>query len=74
MSNKTVDNVLDNYYAPIKLPDINRNGLKQALYDLLASNAEPYIININRSDGYEVTEQAVPLETIKDIFGIKEKS
>lgn len=26
-----IDEILDKYYAPIKLPDNNRNGLKQAL-------------------------------------------
>ena len=26
-----LDEILDNYYAPIVLPDINRTGLKQAI-------------------------------------------
>lgn len=35
-----LDKLLDEYYMPIKLPDINRNGLKAGLEALLLSKAK----------------------------------
>lgn len=36
--NQKLDEILDKYYAPIKLPDSNREGLKQAIRKAVAED------------------------------------
>lgn len=70
---KTASEILDEYYAPIKLPDNNRDGLKAELWNALQEMATELDKPVPADDEWHRTKKvkAVPLESIKDWLGVE---
>ena len=67
------DDVMTKEFNTRTMLTVDIPELKQALYTALAKEAEVYTVRINQSDGYEVTERAVPLSKIKEMFGASDE-
>jgi hypothetical protein len=70
-TNKRLDEIFNQYYAPIKLPDDNRDGLKQAIKQLMIDEFEKLIGDMEYRETFDMGLSSWTTDDIK-AFGRNE--